>query len=275
MFTRFPRRFREAIGLLFIPALLLAVYLLPPDTSFSQVKELGVLRVCLPDSYPPLVMVGDSPPGIDVEVLQAIAEKLEVRLSLNPNAAIGRDFNPRNWRLTRAQCQVIAGGVVDSPTTRSFLDVTSPYLETGWALISPGELTSLQGATVGFYAGVTSLDRIPLSRYLSEQGAVPVVVQQVDDLVEGLSLQRFDAGVTEALLARQLAFDHGWKVSWLPGLDSLPMVIGLWKGDLTLKRRIVAALESLKREGVLERILDSYELAMIEEDCQACRPLGD
>ena len=35
-------------------------------------------------------------------------------LVLSENRAMGRDFNPRNWGLNRAQCQVIAGGVVDS-----------------------------------------------------------------------------------------------------------------------------------------------------------------
>ena len=39
---------------------------------------------------------------------------MKVRLALNVNPAMGRDFNPSNWRITRAQCEIVAGGVVTS-----------------------------------------------------------------------------------------------------------------------------------------------------------------
>ena len=66
----------------------------------------------MPPVYPPLVTSDPSAPGIDVELLRALAEKLALKLAITPNPAIGQDFNPRNWRVTRAQCEVLAGGVV-------------------------------------------------------------------------------------------------------------------------------------------------------------------
>ena len=93
--------------------LLGAVYLLPPDTALRQVRAAGTLRVCLPSSYPPLVTGDPRAPGIDVELLRLIAQKLGLGLVTVTNPAMGRDFNPRSWRVTRAQCEVLAGGVVD------------------------------------------------------------------------------------------------------------------------------------------------------------------
>ena len=260
---------KNLLTLAAVLGLLVAVNFLPPDTSFRQVREAGVLRVCVPTEFPPLVMRGGEQEGIDVEIVQAVAQDLDLRLSLNTNSAMGRDFNPRNWRVTRAQCQLLAGGVVASPTTRSFLETTSPHMETGWALVTPSDLQSLDGKQVGFFSGISGLDRISLSRYLREQGARASVVNSRADLAEGILDGTFDAGVTEALTARQIAGEHGLQAAWLPG-ERYPLVLGLWKGDLTLKREVEAALRDLEHSGGLQAILDRYELAPIEEECDVC-----
>ena len=47
--------------------------------------------------------------------------------------------------------------------------------------------------------------------------------------------------VTEYLLAGQIAARESWRIEWAPAeLARYPVVLGLWKGDLTLKRAIVA-----------------------------------
>ena len=74
-----PQR-RDVVTFAGVFGLLGAVYLLPPDTALRQVRAAGALRVCLPPSYPPLVTGDPAAPGIDVELLQAIARDLGVRL---------------------------------------------------------------------------------------------------------------------------------------------------------------------------------------------------
>src|SRR6202035_4065710 len=149
-----PQR-RDVITFAGVFGLLGAVYLLPPDTSLREVRAAGTLRVCLPPSYPPLVTGDPAAPGIDIEMLQAIARDLGVRLATIVNPAMGRDFNPRAWRITRAQCDVLAGGVVGSATTRSFLDTTPAYAITGWAWLAPHPAEDLQGRRVGVLVGVS------------------------------------------------------------------------------------------------------------------------
>ena len=115
---------RQFAPYVLIFGLLGAVYLLPPDTSLGEVRKAGVLRACMPPSYPPLVTGDRDAPGIDVEMLQALAKNLGVSLIISSNPAIGQDFNPRNWHVTRAQCEVLGGGVVASPLTKSFLETS-------------------------------------------------------------------------------------------------------------------------------------------------------
>src|SRR5258708_9635402 len=90
----------------------------------------------MPPDDPPFVTGDAKLPGIDVEILQALTRDLDLMLAPVPEPAMGRDFNPRGWHITRAACEVLAGGVVASPMTRSFLETSPPYAQTGWALVA-------------------------------------------------------------------------------------------------------------------------------------------
>jgi ABC-type amino acid transport substrate-binding protein len=260
-----PRWVGDLITVGGVAALFGAVYLLPPDTSLAQVKQAGVLRLCVPTLYPPLVTGKPEEPGFDIAFAQAIAKRLDVRIVVNPNAAMGRDFNPRNWNVTRAQCQMLAGGVVASDLTRSFLDTTPPHLQTGWALVAAQLPARLEGAKVGFYAGLAGLDRIALSRFLQAQKARVEIVASAEALTDGLRSGRFDAGLSEALMARQIAGTLGMQVAWLPeSLGRYPVAFGLWKGDLTLKRRLVEVIDDLDRDGLTRELAQRYRIAPIE-----------
>lgn len=252
-------------GIAAILALLVVATFLPPDTSLSEVRAAATLKACVPPLYPPLVTGDPARPGIDIELLQAVAAKIGVTLALSENRAMGRDFNPRNWNLNRAQCEVIAGGVVDSAQTRSFLETGPPYAATGWALISPAPLATLADQDIGALVLVSGLDRIGLASLLRTAGARARVVTNREALVAGISDGTFDAGVTEAMLAAQLAAENGWTVAWMPPeLARYNLVFGLWKGDVTLKRAIDRAFAELAADGTLAAILARYQAGPID-----------
>jgi ABC-type amino acid transport substrate-binding protein len=257
---------RDTIGALPILGLLAAVYLLPPDTSLSEVHHAGVLHVCLPPVDPPFVTGDSQAPGIDVEILQALAGELGLKLAPVPEPAMGRDFNPRGWHVTRAACEVLAGGVVASPMTRSFLETSPPYAQTGWALLAPppspasgGGLGQLHGRKIGVLTPPLGLDRIGLATFLRAEQVQVIIVSSAQALVAGLREQRFEMGVTEKLLADQIATRERWVADWLPGdLPRYPIAFGLWKGDLTLKRAMAGGLDRLARDGTVPAILARY-----------------
>jgi hypothetical protein len=48
-------------------------------------------------------------------------------------------------------------------------------------------------------------------------------------------------------------------VGWMPAaLDRYPVVLGLWKGDLTLKRAIVSAMRRMELSGEMATIMAQY-----------------
>jgi ABC-type amino acid transport substrate-binding protein len=265
-----PGLIRDALGTLPILGLLAAVYLLPPDTSLSEARRAGALHVCMPPVAPPFVTGDAKAPGIDVDILQALTRDLGLMLAPVPEPAMGRDFNPRAWHITRAACEVLAGGVVASPMTRSFLETSPPYAQTGWALIAPQLPPSpasggglgwgqLHERKIGVFTPPSGLERIALATHLRAAQAQVIILASAEALVAGLREGRFEAAVTERLLADQIATRENLVADWLPGdLPHYPVAFGLWKGDLTLKRAIEGGLERLAREGTVAAVLARY-----------------
>ena len=177
-----PAKVRTPLSYLMLFGLLAGVYFLPADTSLREVRRAGLLRACMPPLYPPLVTGSPEAPGLDVELLRAIAAVLGLRLAVSPNEAMGQDFNPRNWRVTRAQCEVLAGGVVASPVTRSFLETSPSYAQTGWGIIAPQPIGEFSGRRAGVFIGISGLDRIALSRFLRGNDVQVTIAPSATDL---------------------------------------------------------------------------------------------
>ena len=144
----------------------------------------------------------------------ALAQRLAVTLSVSPNPVMAQDFNPRNWHVTRAQCEVLAGGVVASPVTKSFLETSPAYAETGWSFVLPQPLSDLRGRRVAVLTAISGLDRIGLGRYLRAQEAEVTITPNAAAFTQALREKRADVGVTEHLLAGQIAAHENWRIEW-------------------------------------------------------------
>ncbi len=243
-------------------SLLVGASLLQPDTSLQLVEQAGVLRICVPDSFPPLVTGVAANPGFDVSVLEEIAKRMKVRLALNVNTTMGRDFNPGNWRVTRAQCEVVAGGVLTSRTTKSFLETIDTGIENGWVQIAKSGAAIEPGKPVGVYPGFSGLDRLTLSTYLREKGLRIVLASSPEALSQGLKTSQYDIAVASSLDSLQTANAlPGLTSTWLPeSLGRFAFGFGLWKGDVTLKRRILSTYRQLEQDGFLDKQRQRYGL---------------
>ena len=122
----------------------------------------------------------------------------------------------------------------------------------------PDRNAEFEGRRIGVLVGVSGLDRVALAAWLRAAKAQVTVTLDAGELVQGLKDGRFDVGVTERLLAAELAAPLGWDLGWMPELRRYPVVLGLWKGDLTLKRAIVAAMGQMRRSGELAAVMARY-----------------
>lgn len=272
------------INLGVILTLLVAITFLPADTSLSQIKERGVLKLCVPASYPPFVTGDPQHPGYDIELMQAVADDIGVRLLVNKMESIGRDFNPRNWMLTRGQCDMLAGGVADTVRTRNFMQTIPTNIQLGWMLLSPEGQRPKKGDQIFVIPGNTGLNRLELSGWLRNQGlsAHPIsmlagekeIVRQVmsglgDKSFKGLVAENF----TACSLLKAMDKESDVKSSWLftrgeaetasdsannMGGQTYSMALSLWKGDVTLKRAVEKAMKKLDKSGATTNLRKFY-----------------
>jgi ABC-type amino acid transport substrate-binding protein len=256
------KRYADFLPLFLCFALLIGVGFLPPDTSRAEVADNGKFTVCMPANYPPLVTGQTDMPGFEVELLQIASERLGWRLTVVTNAAMGRDFNPRSWRVNRAQCQALAGGIVLSDTTQSFLDTTKPHLKSGWALIAPRGVTfdDVSGS-VGVLVGLTGLDRIGLGQHLRQNNIQPVLMNSATALRTGLVKGQVPIGIAEATLASEIADAVGYDITLLGApLQHINLGIGFWKGDVTLQRQVEAILAEMRTDGTMQALAERYKI---------------
>lgn len=260
------RWIRPAINLLIVVLLLTALSYLPPDTSLADRQQSGVLKLCVPPSYPPLVTGDPQQPGFDIELGAKVAERLRLRLAVNTLSSIGTDFNPRNWALTRGQCDIIAGGVADTVQTRSFLMTIPTPIETGWVGVSSSGQLPATGGSVVVLPGTSGLDRLALSGWLRQQALSVIPARSPQQFVETLASGRTAAGITERFLTAGMALPAGTTRFWLPEAQfpRFRMAFGLWKGDLTLKRAVVSALEAIAASGEMAALEARYHVEAIE-----------
>lgn len=254
-----------AVNLGAVILLLVAASLLPPDTSLADRERAGVLKLCVPQSFPPLVTGDPAAPGYDVDLAQTIAAELGLRLQVNTLPSIGRDFNPRNWSLTRAQCDVIGGGVADSAQTRSFLQTVPTGIRTGWIGISATGQMPSPGAVVAVLPGTSGLDRVSLSSWLRSQGFRAQPVRSPEQLSQLLASGDAQAAITERFLVSGVDLGaDGFTPFWLEagGFAPIATALGVWKGDQTLKRAVDAAMARLDASGTLETLRDRYGVGL-------------
>lgn len=263
MSRRRPRWWLVAAGdIALVAGLLSGLSFLPPDNSLTDVRQSGVVKLCVPPSAPPFARDDPQAPGFDVALVRMVAQEIGIRTTVNVVSSIGQDFNPRNWRVTRGQCNVIAGGVADTVQTRNFLQTIPTRTETGWVGVSRSAALPEKGSVWAVWPGASGLERLALSAWLRRRGARAQLVRSVDEVPALLDAGRVDGAIMERYLAASIDASGRYRSVWLPQpeFERRRMALGLWKGDQTLYRAVKAAVEKLEKSDQVDSIRIQYGL---------------
>ncbi|WP_116598845.1 substrate-binding periplasmic protein [Primorskyibacter marinus] len=262
-----PFRWRPVvINVAVVSLLMFGLSYVPADTSLSEIKRRGTLRVCIPPSRPPLVTGDPTYPGFDVGLMLELSESMGITLKTRVVSAMGADFNPRNWRLSRSQCDVIAGGIVDSEETRGFLQTLPTDVQMGWGVIRPNTLVPEPRESVAVLPA-PGLDRLALSQILRAEKADVVLVRDEAALIAALTTGRVRIGLADKGIADRLAQDRTDLTSaWFKaeGVARQSFALGFWKGDVELRRAFAHALSDMDEDGRLDDLRSQYGLPVAD-----------
>ena len=225
----------------------------------DDIRKAGVLRVATFDSNPPFGSIDPKSykiVGYDVDIAQAIADALGVKLSLVAT-------NPANRipLLQSGKVDLIVADITITPERAKVVDFSTPYFITGQQFLvpagSPDDLGAYAKSRVGAVKGTTgeqqlktrfpegrvlSYDDIPLAFAALRNGSVDAITQ--------------DSTILGGLLAE--APDKAKYKTLKEALSVEEIGVGVPKGQTALLAKVNEVLVGLEKDGRAAKIYDAW-----------------
>ena len=228
------------------------------SSALDQIKQKGELVVGTSADYPPYefhteVDGKDTIVGFDMEIAQAIADKLGLELQIDD-----MDFDAALLSVQQGKADIAMAGVTVTDERKAVMDFSDSYATGIQSIIVPNdsEIASpddLAGKTIGTQRGTTGYI------YCSDDFGDENVVAYDDGLtaVQALNNGQVDAVVIDNAPAQEfVAANPGLKVLDTSYAEE-DYAIGMAKGS-ALEDAVNKALEELKADGTLQAIVDKY-----------------
>jgi polar amino acid transport system substrate-binding protein len=246
--------------------LMLALVTFPALAAAEATNPARELRICVDPDNPPLSLDGmGAQPGIDVEIGQAIAARLDMQPRL---VWVDTTYGGRALRrsLLAGQCELFMGLPVDpAAETTGALATTSPYYSTGYRLIRTHDGSNEAPAAMDLRQLRIAVERQSGAQMRLERiGSHLVVYGNQREVLDAVAHGDVDAGavwlpdVGRLLQGRALA---------TAAADAAPdrllqwnMAVGVRRADADLRTSVNRAIADLLTEGRIEAIFDRYRL---------------
>lgn len=252
-------------ALLTVTAALLAAGAVPPaaePASLVSVRERGVLTVCAHPDALPFSSQDRIQPGFQLELADAVARQLGVRLSVQ--------WIVFTRHARRVQCDAIMGSIVQKGEGKGprGISLTKPYVGSGYVLVIPssapdaGRLEDLKPGKIGVEH--TSWPHYVLSTRKIETSSFGNQPDLLDAVARGEVVAGF---VTDAYV--------GWYMKQHPGavkIASAPMpdadfrwnvAIRLLEADQALADAVNRSIDRLVADHTIQDILAKYGITYV------------
>lgn len=248
--------------LLMLACFVVAVPVAAGERTITQ-ETARELRICVDPDNPPLSQnrLG-TPPGFDVEIGEAIAERLELRSRL---VWVDTTYGGKALRrsLFAGQCDVFMGLPVDAAArTADALSFSAPYYSTGYGLVHAKNHPSNAATDI-------HNDRIGVERQsgahmrLEAIGSHLVVYGNQREVLDAVARGDVNAGavwipdVNHLLQGRALTFNADENAAPARRLR-WNVAIGMRRADADLRAAVSRVVAELLTDGRIEAIFDRY-----------------
>ncbi len=249
---------KKLVVFLLAAAMLLTLTACGKGKSLADVQSAGKLVIATSPDFPPFETLDDSGNvvGIEIEILQAVADKLGVELVIEQ-----MDFDSVLPGVQAGKYDVGVSGITVTEKRLENADFSSVYFIAAQAIVvMPGsDITSkadLEGKAVSVQTGTTA------EEYCMENGYEVQAFQANNDAASALTTGKVDAWVVDNEVALAFAEDLGLVV-----LDEYmttePYAFAFAKGSDTLVAAVNEALAELMADGTVQAIFDKWEVLYV------------
>lgn len=233
------------------------------DTSLQYILDKGELILGLDDSFPPMGYRDDNNEivGFDIDVAEAVCEKLGVELVLQPV-----DWDSKEIELNAKNIDCIWNGMSYSDERAEAMNLSIPYMENHMALVvregdSIASIEDMSGKVLALQSGSTAEEALD-----SEDGAaLKDMIANVNGFDTNLTaLLDLDTKASDAVLMDDVVANYLIEqndkdyVVLSDFLYAENYVIGFRKGDDALTDAVNEALRELKADGTLAEIATKW-----------------
>jgi len=226
----------------------------------EKIKKAGKIVVGTSADYPPyefrlLPEIEDDFVGIDIDIAEAIAADLNVKLEIK-NIVFHNLFN----ELTADNIDLILAGLAPTPDRKKIVDFSIPYYQAIQNMLIRSKdkdkinlLEDLRGKIVGTQTGSIQEDMARTMIFGATFVTRPTILKLIDDLANG----KLDAVILEKPVAAAYVFKNKDFLNLECNSDrtTLGSAVAVKKGSSELLARINQILEKLIRENKINQFV--------------------
>jgi len=222
--------------------------------ALADVKKAGVLKVAVPQDFPPFGTVGSDlkPQGYDIDMAELLAKELGVKVELVPVTSANRIPY-----LTTKKVDLVISSLGKSPDREKVIDFASAYSPFFQAVFAAKTLpiksfADLNGKTVAVTRGAME------DQELAKVAPANVDVKRFED--NAATLAAFMAGQTQAIATSASAAGTIMQKNPQLGteykllLKDSPNFIGVAKGEDKLRAKVNEIVADAKKSGDLDKL---------------------
>jgi polar amino acid transport system substrate-binding protein len=250
--------------LLLAPLLTLAAPVAHADT-LDNITKAGVLKVAVPEDYPPFGSVGPDlkPQGYDIDTAALLAKSMNVKLELVPvNSANRIPYLQTN------KVDLVISSLGKTPEREKVIDFSTPYAPYYQGVFGPADIkvsgpADLTGKTVGATRG--ALEEIALT-----QMAPNATIKRFED--NNATIAAFLSGQVQLIAAGNivaaaiLAKNPPRRPEPKFVIKNSPCFVGMNKNEPRLQQKVDAAIAQAKQDGTLNAMSKKWFSAPLPAD---------
>lgn len=221
--------------------------------------EKGVYKVGMEIGYPPMEYYeadGKTPAGFDIELGNAIAEKLGLKAEFIDTAWDGIFAG-----LETNKYDVVMSAATITPERLESMEFSKPYVGNGQAIVvntksgfTPATPAELAGKIVAYQAETTS----DIFMTKQAEAGLKFTAAEFDKVINAfdeLKLGRCDAVVCDALVYASYKDDPAYVSTWTGDADEY-FGVAIRKGNSELVSKVNAALDELIADGTMKALYE-------------------
>ncbi|PWI32367.1 amino acid ABC transporter substrate-binding protein [Vibrio albus] len=259
-------KIRKLISLVAATAALVTNISAASANQLDVIKEKAVLKVAVPQDFPPFGSVGTDlkPQGYDIDMAKYLAKEMGVKVELVPVTSANRIPY-----LQTQKVDLVISSMGKNPEREKAIDFSNPYAPfflgvfgtSGEEVSKPADLAN---KTVGVTRG--SVEDIELSKIAAQSTTIKRFEDNNATLSSFLSGQ-IDLIATGNLVVTEIATRYPSKAPEAKFmLKNSPCYVGVMKGESELVEEVNKLISKAKSEGVLESLSQKWLKAPFPKD---------